>query len=287
MQPPDNLFQSEGLSVDNAGKLAWNRFCTPQTSRQPLSARQQKLAEKAERFHLKTGSADITYYRWQPISDEPSNQESKRVLLIHGWNGNAFSFVALTKALLRKGFEVVAFDAPAHGESSGERTDLIKFAESAQAVAKEIGSVYALTGHSLGAMTIAYMMGSNFPIAQDEGLQRLIMISPPESLAELIDNFMHAMGIPASVLEGIEREVNERFNRSIQWFSTSDFVCKTSIPLLLMHDSEDPETPLVGVEKIANAAPKAKLIVTENLGHYLIIRSPKVVKEILAFVSNT
>ena len=53
MQPPDNLFQSEGLSVDNAGKLAWNRFCTPQTSRQPLSARQQKLAEKAERFHLK------------------------------------------------------------------------------------------------------------------------------------------------------------------------------------------------------------------------------------------
>ena len=95
---------------------------------------------------------------------------------------------------------------------------------------------------------------------------------------------MNAMGIPVPVLEGMEREVNKRFNRSIQGFSTSDFVRRIRASLLLIHDSEDSETPFVGVEKIAASAPNARIIVHEKLGHYRIARSPKVIKGILAFV---
>lgn len=284
MQTNNNVFQNKQLSPECAGKIAWRMFCTPQNSRQPRSAREQKLADNAEQFYLETEKIKLAYYRWKPISGHQNPLGNKRVLLIHGWNCHALSFVALTQSLLEQGFEVVAFDGPAHGASSGERTNLIEFARSAQAVIEAIGGVHTLIGHSLGAMTLAYMMSGHSLFPQDGNLQRLVMIGTPESLSDLVDNFVRAMKIPAPILAGMNIEFKRLFGRSIQWYSTSDFVHKINIPILLIHDFEDQETPLIGAKKIAAAAPNAKLIVTENLGHHLIMRSPKVIKEILAFV---
>lgn len=259
-------------------------FCTPQNSRKPLSIREQKLANKAEKFYLETEKRKIAYYKWKPVTDNQNSQENKRILLIHGWDCHALSFVALTKSLLDKGFEVVAFDGPAHGNSSGEQANLIDFSMNAQYIIDEIGSFYGMIGHSIGAMTIAYMMVDNLSISQNHSLERLVMISSPDQLFDLVNNFLKLMKIPALVMEGIDMEIKRLWGRPIEWYSTSNFASTIKTPLLVIHDSSDEQALLLGAERVASAAANARLLVTDKLGHYLTIRSPKVIKEILSFL---
>jgi alpha-beta hydrolase superfamily lysophospholipase len=44
------------------------------------------------------------------------------ILLVHGWNGHAAQLRAFVSPLVDAGYRVVAFDQPAHGQSSGART---------------------------------------------------------------------------------------------------------------------------------------------------------------------
>ena len=61
---------------------------------------------------------EIPVYRWG---------EGPSVLCVHGWGGHSGQFTPMMKALVEKGFQVIAFDAPAHGAAAGKRTDLTEF----------------------------------------------------------------------------------------------------------------------------------------------------------------
>ncbi|MGF1487491.1 MAG: alpha/beta hydrolase [Prochloraceae cyanobacterium] len=280
MEMTENLFKTKNISSERAGKIAWRMFCTPQKSNKPPSSREQKLAQRAEKIYLKTENREIVCYRWHPIS---SVNQNKRILLIHAWNHNALSFVALTKSLIEQGFEVISFDGPGHGESSGQRANIIEFSIYARAVIEEIGDFYAIIGHSIGGMTISYMIGSDFSFPQTS-LERLVMISTPNSLENLVKSFMKLLEIPEDVYHGINSEVKRLSNRPIEYYSTSNFASLIEIPLLLIHDIHDEEVPLSDAEKIASMSSNSKIVTTEKLGHNLTIRSPKVIKEILAFI---
>lgn len=58
--------------------------------------------------------------------------------------------------LVSAGFKVVAFDAPAHGESSGRTTDLVESASAIAAVAAHTGPLHAVLAHSFGASMALY-----------------------------------------------------------------------------------------------------------------------------------
>ena len=77
------------------------------------------------------------------------------VLLVHGWNANWSHFGKLIPVLLNQGYRVVAYDAPAHGESSGNQTNIVEMSSALLAVKKDIGEVHAVVGHSLGGATTA------------------------------------------------------------------------------------------------------------------------------------
>ncbi|MGV9195387.1 alpha/beta hydrolase [Microbacterium sp. MC2] len=58
--------------------------------------------------------AEVVTYEW--------GDGDRTVVLIHGWNGRASQFATLARELVAEGYRVVAFDAPAHGASSGRHT---------------------------------------------------------------------------------------------------------------------------------------------------------------------
>ncbi|KFK47806.1 esterase, partial [Vibrio vulnificus] len=54
--------------------------------------------------------------------------------LTHGWSGTARQFFTLMKHIASRGFTALAYDHPAHGESSGDVGQIPAFVEGVDAV---------------------------------------------------------------------------------------------------------------------------------------------------------
>ena len=50
-----------------------------------------------------------------------------KIMLMHGWSGRASNFFKIIEKLIIEDYDVYAFDAPAHGESSGVTTNIPEF----------------------------------------------------------------------------------------------------------------------------------------------------------------
>ncbi|MEJ0033062.1 MAG: alpha/beta hydrolase [Bacteroidota bacterium] len=73
----------------------------------------------------------------------------------------------------REGFQVVAFDGPAHGESEGRQTNPVEFAEAMKKVTDIEGSISAIIAHSFGGVASLLAIQRGLPVTT------LINISSP------------------------------------------------------------------------------------------------------------
>jgi len=55
----------------------------------------------------------IKGWRW-------NHPAERKVLILHGFESSAINFDRYVKPLIKKGYEVLAFDAPAHGRSGSK-----------------------------------------------------------------------------------------------------------------------------------------------------------------------
>jgi pimeloyl-ACP methyl ester carboxylesterase len=78
----------------------------------------------------------------------------------------------LARALVGAGFRVVAYDAPAHGESTGRFASLPEFARALADVAEALGKIHGLFGHSLGGAAVA--MKASSPSRRGGGVQNRV-----------------------------------------------------------------------------------------------------------------
>jgi pimeloyl-ACP methyl ester carboxylesterase len=60
-----------------------------------------------------------------------------------------------------------------------------------------------------------------------------------------------------------------------------------SVPMLLVHDREDPDVPYTHAVEIAEAWPGAELLTTSGLGHRALLRNPDVVRRTIEFISQS
>ena len=81
------------------------------------------------------------------------------MVLVHGWSSKGFHFRKFIDPLVQKGFTVVIPDLPGHVSSEGKSTNVLEFRATIGAIVKHFDSVYALVGHSLGAMASVLFLG--------------------------------------------------------------------------------------------------------------------------------
>lgn len=122
-----------------AAHLAYKLLATP--PRSPEKTWQTELRDKAITTRLRLGAGELAVYEWGC---------GPTVLMVHGWGARATHMGKMIMPLVDAGFRVVAFDAPAHGESFGRSTDLIAYAAAIKAVARHAGPVHTLLAHSFG-----------------------------------------------------------------------------------------------------------------------------------------
>src|SRR5262245_33438522 len=108
---------AQALSPAFAGWLAILMFLKP--PRRQLEPADAPILALASRSTLSCGSDRFTVWRWE--------HEGPTVVLLHGWGSHAARFATFVAPLRAAGFGVIGIDAPAHGTSPGQFSDLPRF----------------------------------------------------------------------------------------------------------------------------------------------------------------
>ena len=206
--------------------------------------------------------------------------EGPAVVLAHGWNGRGTQLGAFVDPLRRRGYRVVAFDAPGRARPAGHRATLTAFADSILAVSRAVGPVHAVVGHSAGALAAM--------LAQVSGLDagRLVLLAPPSGPHDWVDDLASQMKLGDDVKQRIIDRIEDYMAR---WPSIRgpEVARSVDVPLLVCHDRDDQHVDWEIAKAITEAAPRATLVTTHGLGHHRILRDAGVIDRVVDFVDDT
>lgn len=258
-----------------APRLAANRayilFMTPQTRRP--SNRDAAVMDAAQKLHSSYTGGLLAGYSWG---------EGPTILLAHGWEGSVRNFTAMVMPLVDAGFRVIAFDAPAHGDSDGTTSNVIDYAAALSALITEFGPVYGVVAHSVGAAALVYMMGT----MKHYRIRRLVFAGAPCELSDVMTRFASSMNLTDQTLNHMHRLVHKRLGVPPSAVSVRTMIPYITAPGLVIHDRSDPLVPFSDAETIAAHWPGADLVATDGLGHNSILRSPEVINRIVSFMAD-
>ena len=253
-----------------ASRLAVEMFRRPRRFAAP--PREKELMAGAERLTIAVGSRTrIAAWRW---GDGPV------VVLAHGWEGRGSQMASFTAPLVAAGFSVVTFDAIAHGESSGKRSSLPHFTWALRRVAAATGEPHAVIAHSLGCAAATLALRDGLPA------RKAIFIAPPLNPADYTRQFGAILGLTDAVVEDMKLRVEERFLRLWSDYSLAQAAPSMRTPLLIVHDTDDDDTPWSGGSALAGLWPDARLITTTGLGHRRVLRDPAIVEAVVSFIAQ-
>ena len=240
------------------------------TRRFPESAAGKRFAREAQRETLVVEDLPVAVY---------TLGEGPIVLFVHGWSGRGSQVAAFSGPLVAAGYRVMAVDAPGHGDTPGDRTNILECTAVLQAFAHKYGNVHAAITHSFGGMVLAYAMHNGMHI------DRVVCISAPAHVDYLLDSFAQTLAIPDTVIEDVHRRMDERFDEGFwQTISTVVNVRELGVPALVIHDGDDHSVPWQQGKIIANAWPGARFMKTTGLGHGRILRDAGVVTAAVDFI---
>lgn len=263
------------LAPTVAAKLAGQIFLRPPKSQMPT--RERWWATEAEEMQVLFGAGRLTAWRW-------GWGGQRRVLLVHGWGGRGLQLGALALPLVEAGFEVVAYDAPGHGLSTGERSSLPEMAEAVGTMVRSLGGVDGIVAHSFGASACTTAL-NHLQMAPD--VQRLIYISPAVDMIGLTEQFADLVGLTPLIALRIRQGIEQRFGVPFEEFQGLRIARNMKHPLLVIHDRGDREVAFGEGEALVGSWSGAELMTTEGLGHRRILRAPEVIERTLRFLDQS
>lgn len=253
------------ISPGLAAALALKIFSTP--TRVPPPPWEKALAREGHSRVFRCGLHAIEWGKGRPV------------LLVHGWQGRGTQLGFLVKPLIEKGFRVIAIDGIAHGESPGRRTSIVHMARKLVKIGTELGEPVAATvGHSFGACASA--------LAVDMGMKsdRLVLVAAPSDLNRVVDKFAQRAQLTDSVVAAFRRQLETWGGYPIADASLKFFGSRLTVPVLVVHDPEDPDVDFVNAEIISTVCPNAKLLVIRDVGHRKILKSPIFIEAVREFL---
>ncbi|KQY22055.1 hypothetical protein ASD16_15525 [Cellulomonas sp. Root485] len=209
------------------------------------------------------------------------------VYLVHGWGGHRGQLRSLVEPLVGAGLRVVAYDAPAHGDSGpgalgGRRTTLPEMSTALDTVIAEHGPARAVVGHSMGAAASALAVLDGTPT------ERLVMVTPLADPTTYIEGFAHTLGFSERTRHRFEVRMQVLADRRLADLDIPLRAANTRRTLpatLVLSDRDDKEADHADGARIARAWPEAELVLSDGLGHRRILRDEETIKRIVAHVS--
>jgi len=241
---------------------------------------------RAESFNVRAAGIRVAAYRWPAIANDGISSPP-RAMLVHGWESRAARLAIWVQPLLDAGFEVIAFDAPAHGASDGKRANPRAFVDSMHALIERTGPVSACIGHSLGGLASVMAIGGGRLLGHPNlAVERMIILAGANSGADAMGMFCDVLALGEAFKPLLLAAAAETAGRPVTDFDGHRLFTDGSLPTLWFHDPEDDEVPFSGAEKLARACPHVILKSTEGVGHHRIVRAPEMIREGTEFLTR-
>lgn len=252
-----------------AHKIAVKFFFSPRRGKPSADIR--PLKRSAHTFYVKVNGKKVTVRSW---GNGPA------VLMVHGWEGYGLQFRGFIDPLLENGYRVLTFDAPAHGDSGGNQSNLPEFAETILRIEKTVGHIEAVIAHSFGCAATT--------LALEEGLKvnAVCLISGPATIDYIIEEYATIFNLPETVTGRLKQTIRSLFGKPTTAFAPTAIAPRLSVPAFIIHDRDDGMVNYENAEQLKASWKDAQLMLTEGLGHKRILFENFVIDEVIRFIKQ-
>ena len=207
-------------------------------------------------------------------------KSEKKVLLVHGWSGRGTQLFKIADELLKVGYSTVSFDAPAHGKSPGKDTIMVDFIATILEIEKQFGPFEAAIGHSLGGMSVLNAIKKGLKV------NYAVVIGSGDIVEDIIDDFVAKLELKPTVSTLLRLHFEKKYGEKMNSYSAFLAAKETAIPVLVIHDNNDPEVPVKAGIHIHKYLKNGELLLTDGLGHRKILGNSKVIEKTVQFIQN-
>lgn len=260
------------ISPTWAAKRAFRIFCTPRRRvNQPFPT----VFKHGEAVSFLHQGKQIRGFRWNKGAD-------KRLLVLHGYESSCRKFDHHISRSIKLGYEVLAFDAPAHGASEGKSVHVLQYADMIGHVANLYGSIDTFICHSFGGIALSQYLEK----ADHNQQTRVVLIAPATETTTAIDSFFTFLQLNDRIRKSFDSVIEKLSGRPPQYFSIRRAIDNVKARILWIHDEEDQVTPIKDVQKVMDQGyDHIEFLITKGLGHNRIYRDNEVKKKIFTFIS--
>lgn len=260
------------LFPDIITSFVYKKFTYPQVHK----SRQNELntLEKADKDKYRFKTFDIQLYTWKG--------GNKKILLIHGWEGQAGNFSDLVEELLAHGYTIYSFDFPSHGFSSKGKTNLFDFTDLIVFLIKK-HQIKMLVSHSFGSLATTYALFKNKELQID----KYVLLTTPDKFTQQIDYVSDIYGINKHVKSRVIDKFEKETDICIETLDVSQLVKSINVKKsLLIHDKYDKIIPVSRSKNVHKNWEKSDFKEVVGTGHFRILRTKEVINEIIKFLQE-
>lgn len=251
---------------------AFNALTRP--IRRPITDRDQTTLASAQRFDIEFEQGQITRWHW--------SHQGPHILLVHGWESRASHWHAWIEPLVQAGMQVSAIDLPAHGDATGDETDVVQCGRAVLATYHSMPKPLAMVGHSMGSAACLYAFARGARVSSS------IHLAGPSSLSRVIGYTAHVAGLDRSGRTALLQAMEERTGQAVDQMDPNSLQLGMRHEALIFHDPQDAEMPYLESQELHKHWPHARLITLDGVGHRHIQKDPNVIlQSIEAFSSHS
>ena len=266
------VWLSQQLSTSLATQLALYLFFRPQRFKRPV--REQEMHDQALQTccYVPEIDKEIKVFRF--------TGKGAKALLLHGWSGRGTQLFAFADELRKSNAEVVTFDMPAHGQSLGNKTNIVELVACIKEVYAKYGPFDHSIAHSMGSMALLRALRDGIP------MKSAAIIGSGDKIRNVFYRFSEQLQFSDKVTEQMIQTVEKQFGMNLESYSSSMSLEDLKMPLLIVHDKDDKETPFIYSKDLHEIANNSELLLTTGLGHHRILRDSKTVQRIVQFINQ-
>ncbi|TWI00663.1 pimeloyl-ACP methyl ester carboxylesterase [Flavobacterium tiangeerense] len=247
-------------------------FTTPTKYKVPKRELTMESKSLKSSLHIPAINKEIVLYEY--------GKSDRKILLVHGWSGRGTQLFKIADALLQKNYKTISFDAPAHGKSNGSSGVMTDFIASILEIDKIHGPFDGIVGHSLGGMSVLNAIKNGIKVNKG------IIIGSGDVVSDIINDFIAKLKLDPKIGLSLRAHFEEKYKDDMNNYSASHAAKEVHIPVLVIHDEDDPEVPVSAAHNIHNHLKKGELLITNGLGHRKILGNSKVIEVTIAFLEK-
>lgn len=261
------------FSKQKAAESLFKLFCTPYSGK--VKRKTPAFFKRANEINFIYEGNTIRGWHWVP-----NNCNGKKVLVVHGFDSCCYKSESIIHKIFLTGFEVIAFDALAHGESDGKTVNVNQYASCIKVIDEKFGKLYAIVGHSFGGLAATLVVENNL-----KDVEKIVLVAPAAETTRAIDNFFKFLKMPIFLKPYLENYITQQSGNLPTYYSVTRALNNIQSKVLWVHDQKDFICPIEDIKPTQEKnLPNVEFYITSGLGHNAIYRNPNVLQKIAFFL---